>query len=113
MQFFGYHGVLPEETKLGQRFLVDVELGLSLRAAGQTDNLEETVNYALVYEKAKHIVEGPPRRLIETLAESIAAAVLHEFTMVEEVRVRVMKPGAPIPGLFQQVSVEVLRTKSD
>ncbi len=35
MVFFGYHGTLPEENTLGQRFVVDVTLHLDLRPAGE------------------------------------------------------------------------------
>ncbi len=45
MVFYGYHGVFPEENKLGQQFFVDVELSLSLVQAGISDNLDHTVNY--------------------------------------------------------------------
>lgn len=50
LKLFGYHGVLPEEKRNGQDFLIDATLFLSLRQAGLTDNLRHTVNYASVYE---------------------------------------------------------------
>ncbi|MDF2720161.1 MAG: dihydroneopterin aldolase [Paenibacillus sp.] len=64
MQFYGYHGVFPEENKLGQRFYVDLALSLDLSEAGRTDDLDKTVNYAEVYERVKTIVEGRTFRLI-------------------------------------------------
>ena len=76
MKFYGYHGVLPEETKLGQRFCVTVSLATDLAAAGKTDDLDKTVNYAEVYELCQKIVEGEPVKLIETVAENIAGAIL-------------------------------------
>ena len=39
MAFFGYHGDEPEETKLGQRFYIDVEMDLDLSRVGETDAL--------------------------------------------------------------------------
>ena len=57
MAFFGYHGDEPEETKLGQRFYIDVELHLDLSKVGETDCLEDSVNYVAVYQAA-----GTPRR---------------------------------------------------
>lgn len=59
MAFYGYHGVLEEETRLGQRFSVTVSLATDLQQAGETDDLAKTVNYAEVYELCKGIVEGP------------------------------------------------------
>lgn len=67
--FYGYHGVLKEETKLGQTFRVSLILGLSTKKAGISDSVEDTVSYADVYETVKEIVEGKPFKLIEALAE--------------------------------------------
>ena len=57
MEFWGYHGVFPEETKLGQRFRVSLSLALSLKEAGETDQLEKTVNYAEAFNICRDIVE--------------------------------------------------------
>jgi len=108
MEFYGYHGARPEEKKLGQRFIVDVELFLDLRQAGETDNLDYTVNYAQVFELVQSIVCGRSRQLIESVAETIAAALLAQFP-VEEVLVRVKKPQAPLPGMFTWAAVEIRR----
>lgn len=45
MEFYGYHGVFPEENKLGQRFKVDLTVELDLKRAGESDDLEYSVNY--------------------------------------------------------------------
>ncbi len=110
MEFYGYHGARPEEKNLGQRFIVDVELFLDLRQAGETDNLEHTVNYAQVFELVQAIVCGRSRQLIESVAESIAGALLEQFP-VDEVLVRVKKPQAPLPGTFAWAAVEIGRKK--
>ncbi|NLI11566.1 dihydroneopterin aldolase [Pelotomaculum propionicicum] len=110
MEFYGYHGARPEEQSLGQRFIVDVELYLDLRRAGATDSLDFTVNYARVFELVRSIVCGPPRLLIESVAESVAGALLAQFPL-EEVLVRVKKPQAPLPGSFTWAAVEIKRKK--
>ncbi len=76
LQFYAYHGVNPEERTRGQRFAVDVRLEADLREAGRTDDLARTVSYSAVYKRVRAIVEGPPRALVEAVAEEIAAAVL-------------------------------------
>lgn len=113
MLFFGYHGVQPEERSRGQRFLVDVELTVDLRAAGRSDDLARTINYSEVYRRVREIVEGPPQQLIETVAETIATALLTEFRP-DVARVTVRKPDAPIEGaVFQSVGVSVVRDLND
>jgi dihydroneopterin aldolase len=96
--FYGYHGVLPEEQALGQRFLVSLELRLDLRPAGETDDLNRTVNYSEVYGAVREIVTGPPQRLIESVAERIAAQLLTTYPAVESVWVSIRKPEVPIAG---------------
>jgi dihydroneopterin aldolase len=111
MEFYGYHGVLPEERKLGQRFRVDVELSLSLAEAGISDDLTQTVNYAGVYQVIREQVEGPPKQLLEALAESLAQSILGRFEPVKEVKVSVHKPEAPIPGVLADVGCEIRRER--
>ena len=110
MAFYGYHGVLPEETKLGQRFGLTVSLATDLSVAGQTDDLDKTVNYAEVYDICRGIVEGQPVKLIEAVAEKVASAILSGYPeKVSGVRVVLVKPDPPIAGHYASVSVDITR----
>jgi 7,8-dihydroneopterin aldolase/epimerase/oxygenase len=109
MEFYGYHGVFPEETKLGQRFVVDLMVIVDLKKAGQTDELEYSVNYGELFQVCKEIVEGKPYKLVEAVAEKIAETVLGQFALVSEVTIKVIKPDPPIPGHYQSVAVEITR----
>ena len=112
MVFFGYHGVLPAERELGQPFAVDVEMRLDLRPAGLSDDLSRTVDYGEVSRRAKEIVEGPPADLVETVAERIAAAVLEDQPLVQEIRVKVAKPHVRLGGTaLPRAAVEILRRR--
>ncbi|MFZ7943175.1 MULTISPECIES: dihydroneopterin aldolase [Bacillaceae] len=111
MEFYGYHGVFPEETRLGQRFAVDLTVSVNLKRAGETDQLDYSVNYGELYEVCKGIVEGKPYKLVEAVAEKIAAAVLEQFILVHDVTVKVIKPDPPIPGHYQSVAVEITRRR--
>ncbi|ARK21845.1 dihydroneopterin aldolase [Sporosarcina sp. P26b] len=110
MEFYGYHGALPEENKLGQRFRLTVSLATDLAEAGQTDDLSKTMNYAEVYEMCKNIVEGEAVHLIETVAETVAGTIMTDFAeKVNGVRVLLIKPDPPIRGHYSSVSVEITR----
>ncbi|HEX5417764.1 MAG TPA: dihydroneopterin aldolase [Chloroflexota bacterium] len=112
LTFYGYHGVNPEELRLGQRFVVSVTLGLNLAAAGRADDLAQTVNYATLYAMVRDIVEGPPVRLLETLGERITGVILDQ-TPAEEVVVRIEKPWAPVKGMVAGTAgVTVARRRS-
>ena len=111
MVFYGYHGVGAEERALGQRFVVDVEVQRDLHAAGLSDDPEDTINYSRMYRLIKELVEGPSRKLLESVAEGIARGILESFD-VESVRVRVKKPEVPIKGsIIAHAGVEVVRTR--
>lgn len=112
MEFYGYHGVFPEENKLGQRFFVDVELRMPLNKPGLSDQMEDSVSYADAYEVIKRIVLGKPFKLIEALAEAIASELLHLYNMINEVMVRVNKPHPPFDVHCQGVMVEITRKQS-
>lgn len=113
MRFMACHGVLSHEQEVPQPFEVDVELGLSLRAAGESDDLHDTVNYAKVYRTVSSIMNGASKRLIESLAEEIAEDLLRDFDVLRWVRVTVHKPTAPIDGIFSDVGVTILRRRKD
>ncbi|GBU15995.1 MAG: hypothetical protein COT28_12530 [Methylobacterium sp. CG08_land_8_20_14_0_20_71_15] len=106
---FARHGVLPEEEVLGQRFYVSLDCGLDLSEAGRTDDVSHTVSYADLAALALDIAGNRRFRLIEALAEAIAAAILSGFPAIETVRVRVDKPSAPVPAILDGVSVEIFR----
>lgn len=109
MEFYGYHGVFPEENRLGQRFVVDLEIELDLSRAGWSDNLEDSINYGELYSICKDIVEGKTFKLVESIAEHIASEVLTKFDAIHFCTIKVYKPDPPIPGHYKSVAVEMRR----
>lgn len=114
MQFYGYHGVHPEETSLGQRFELDIEARIDLRAAGTNDDLQQTINYSELFAIAQSVVEGEPRNLIEAVAHTIAERALQTYPMLESVLVEIRKPSAPVrSGGLDHVGVRIYRSRTD
>ncbi len=111
MVFYGYHGVIPEENRLGQKYYVDLDLRLDLAKAALSDDVEDTVNYAEIHALLKQIVEGPPVKLIETLAANIASAVLGTYTIIHKATVSVTKPNPPFDITYDGVTVELSRQR--
>lgn len=109
MEFYGYHGVNPDERIEGQRFVVDLEVHLDLSTAGQSDNLNDTVNYTDLYQLVKEILEGETYELLESVAETVAQRILAAFP-VTQVLARVKKPSPPIENAnLAWVAVEIHR----
>ncbi len=113
MVFYGYHGVNPEEQTLGQRFVVDLWVEFDLQQAGRSDALDDTVNYSRLFEVVRGVVEGPPRKLLEAVAEEIAQGILSAFP-VTEVGVTLRKPGVAIKGsIMAAAGVEMTRRRDE
>lgn len=109
LEFIGFHGVFPEEKKLGQKFLVSLELTVDTREAGKTGNLTKSVHYGLVAQDVEKLFLEKSIDLIETCAENIAEMVLKKYELVKEVKVTVKKPWAPLQMHFENVAVEITR----
>ena len=108
---WGHHGVFEHERRDGQRFVVDLVLGIVTASAAASDDLSETVDYGSLALAVKAAVETDPVDLIETLAQRIAEVCLLDHR-VEWVRVTVHKPDAPIDANFHDVALTITRTNS-
>ena len=110
LEIYAYHGVNPEEKQNGQRFIISIELSLSLREAGLSDDLNTTVNYSDVCNTVEKVFTSKKHDLIEKCAEQIAEHILVDFSPVQKVKVIVKKPEAPIEKKFDYVAVEIERS---
>ena len=108
---FAFHGLLPEEARLGQRFYVSLDVRLDLGAAGRSDDVARTVSYADLAEIVTRIATQRRFALIEALAEAIAGEILEGHPSITEIRVRVDKPSAPVPAVIDGVAIEIVRRR--
>lgn len=106
------HGVMEHETEVGQRFVIDLELGVDLSESSRTDRLADTVSYADVVATATAAFKGVNYRLLERAAGAVADAVLDAFPRVLSVKVTVHKPHAPIAAIFDDVGVVLTRIRA-
>ena len=109
LEVFGNHGVYEEEKRLGQKFLVSVNLYLDLRPAGRNDEITETVNYGKVCRLINDHMREHSYQLIEAAAEHLASELLLTYKRVRGVRAEVKKPWAPIGLPLEAVSVTIER----
>jgi dihydroneopterin aldolase len=109
IELHGYHGVLEHERNDGQRFLFDVELEVG--EAGSSDRIEDAVDYRDVVACVREVSDGRAYRLLEALANQLAAALLERFP-VERVEVRVRKPDVVLDPSVEQAAVRVVRERS-
>ena len=110
MTFGGHHGVRPAERARAQDFKVDVEVETDLVQPGQTDRVEDSIDYRLLRTIAKEVIEGESVSLIETLADRIANRVL-QLPKVMAVSVRVAKRPMSMKPI-DAAAVHIKRTRA-
>jgi len=106
-----YHGVMPHEAKVGQTFVIDLDLEIDLSMAARSDKVADTVSYDKVVDCASAAFGGQRFRLIEAAAGRVASAVLSAFAQVRSIRVTIHKPHAPIAATFDDVGVTLVRSR--
>lgn len=108
---FARHGVGAEETRLGQRFILNISLEADVGEAVKHDRLADTVDYGEVVAVASSVFRAKNFYLIEAAAAHVAAGILAHFPSVKSVRVTVKKPEAPINAKFDYVATTVERKR--
>lgn len=103
-------GIYDEERCEKQDVVINITLHADLRKAGQTDNIEDTVDYKAIKKKVIAMVDGSSYLLVERLAEHIAEICLDD-SRVRQADVRVAKPGAL--RFARTVEVDITRTQED
>lgn len=104
MRFYAYHGVMPQETRVGNHFIVSLTLTAPLSKAVGSDKLEDTINYAAVYEEVKKEM-AVPSRLIEHVAGRILGALKNRFPQLTETEIKLSKLNPPFGGDVRSASV--------
>ena len=91
--FFAHHGFYPEEQKLGNCFIVDIEVGFTPK--NDINQIDNTVNYEQLYsiacEQMKHT-----RKLLETVAQAILNEIKTGYPDLESIQVMVKKMNPPL-----------------
>lgn len=110
MEFRANHGVLDHEKELGNNFLITAILEVDTSKAGITDHLEDTINYALVYNSIKKQVEIPSN-LIEHVAERIVDTLFNKFLKIHKLTLHLSKLNPPLSGKVEKVTITLHRKR--
>jgi dihydroneopterin aldolase len=100
MEFRAHHGCLQHEKVAGNDFVVDFRGEVDMAAAAESDNLEDAVNYALIYDVVAREM-AQPSNLLEHIAGRIVRALAAEFPQFVSFSVRVSKRRPPVEGIVQ------------
>ena len=100
MEFKAYHGCLEQEKVRGNSFTVDFRGEMDLYAAAESDNLNDTVNYGVIYEIVAEEM-SIPSELLENVAGRIVKAIESRFPQFVSFSIRVSKKRPPVDGVAQ------------
>jgi dihydroneopterin aldolase len=98
-------GVTEEERRERQRLELDLELYADFERAGQSGDLEDTIDYRQVADGVRALVEGRPWHLVEAAAHAAAIFLLERFPLIGCAVVRVRKYVLPETS-YVEVQVE-------
>ena len=111
MEFKAYHGCLPQEKVRGNNFIVDFRGELDLSAAAESGNLEDTLNYADIYDIVSEEM-SIPSELLENVAGRIVKSIAARFPQLESFSIRVSKSKPPVDGIVQWSRVTLFHKRS-
>ena len=107
LEVFANHGLFEEENKLGQKFIFDIECALNYKKAMISDEMTDSISYADIAEVVVKTATTNTFNLLERLAGEILKNIFTEFSQIENINLKINKPGAPIKYHFEKCGVEV------
>lgn len=106
LRFHARHGVLPQERATGGEFIVSIRAKYLFAKALESDNVDDTINYARIFEIINKEMLTPSC-LIEHLAGRIGKSILESMPMIESIDVTVEKINPPMGADAESASVEL------
>ena len=105
VRFHAFHGVMPQETKVGADF-VNLRIGYPLEQAIESDEVGDTLNYAEVYDLVKQEMKQPSK-LLEHVAGRIVQTIGQHFPLVTSIDLTLMKQNPPMGADIEGAGVEI------
>ena len=112
LKFYAFHGVGPQETLVGNEFTVDLRLKVDISRAAQTDEVNDTVSYADVFEAVKAEM-NIPSKLLEHVAGRIVKRLFQDFKTIESIELKLAKRNPPMGADLLSAGVELQYERGD
>ena len=105
-EIFAFHGVRDEETKLGGKFQIDVELFYDATEAALQDDISKALNYENILFDISDICTNENYKLIETLNLELLKILVENYAFIEKATVRIRKYNIPFKGILDYIESE-------
>ena len=112
LRFFAHHGVGEQETRVGNEFTIDLRIKTDIAKAMRTDNVDDTVSYADIYEVIKQEM-NIPSKLLEHVVGRIARRLFQDFPTIEALELKLYKRNPPMGADIAAAGVEVCCNRSE
>lgn len=112
LHFFAHHGVAPQETVVGNEFILSLRLKVDFIQAIETDDVNHTVSYADVFQAVKAEMEIPSK-LLEHVCGRILKRLLNEFSQIEAIDLTLQKRNPPMGADIETAGIEIHINRSD
>ena len=106
IRFFAYHGVAPQETTVGNEFVVSLRLKTDIARAMESDDVADTVNYAEIHQAVKEEMDIPSK-LLEHVAGRIVRRLFNDFPTIERIDLKLSTRNPPMGAVIETAGVEV------
>lgn len=110
IRLYCYHGCLPQETRIGSDYIVDVEIETDLKASAISDDLAKTIDYVVVNQIVQQEMDIPSK-LLETVALRIINRLTSLHTEIDYLAVSISKLNPPINGDVERVTIKEIYKK--
>lgn len=106
LEIYARHGVLPQETEVGNLFVVSVSVEYDFLGAAETDDISLSLNYAELTEIIVEVMSHPCK-LLETVALRIKNAITERWPDIRSGKITICKPNPPIPAPAPRASISL------
>lgn len=106
VKFHAFHGVLPQERKVGNDYLVSLRIGYNFSRAMVSDEVNDTLNYAEVYQLLSQEM-SVPSALLERVAGRIGDRLFRKFPPIQSIDLTIIKVNPPMGADSEGAGVEV------
>lgn len=106
VKFYAFHGVLPQERKVGNDYQVSLRIGYDISRAMVSDDVNDTLNYAEVYQLLSQEM-SVPSALLERVAGRIGDRLFRKFPAIQSIDLTIIKVNPPMGADSEGAGVEV------
>lgn len=106
LQYHAFIGVGEQEQVVGNDYVLDLRLGYPFAAAMESDIVDDTLNYADVFNVVSEVMKQPSK-LLEAAAGKIVKELCARYKRLESIDLKLVKRNPPMGADCDSTGVEL------